>query len=203
MDVLKQIFVNWLYLLALINPISKIAILSGLSSTNDSPPLSAVVRQSSFTALCILLGSMFFGDFILRQVFHVDLNALKASGGAVLFWSGFMALRRGTFFEQDSSARSVDLAIVPLACPLIAGPATIAASIALAAREGLLWTTVSMFLALMANSALMLYAKPIAEILKKIGILGALIRITGLIVMTIGVQMIMDGLADWLNKTPV
>lgn len=200
MDILRAILVDGLYLLALINPISKIAVLSGLSASESGPALPAVVRKSSLTAAFILLGAMLFGDFILRQVFHVDLHALKISGGAVLFWAGFTALRRGVFFDQDASVRSVDLAIVPLACPLIAGPATIAASIALTAREGVMGPALSMILAILANGALMLYAHPIASALKKIGILGALIRITGLIVMTIGVQMIMDGLAGWLEK---
>jgi multiple antibiotic resistance protein len=80
---------------------------------------------------------------------------------------------------------------------MIAGPATIAAAIALAAHEGPLGPSASVLLAILVNAVLMLYVAPIAALLKKLDILGALIRITGLIVMTIGSQMVLDGLAQW------
>lgn len=199
MEMIQTIAVNALYLLALINPISKIAVLSGLASTERRSHLRALVYKSSITAAGILLGAMFFGDFILQKIFHVELYALRFSGGAVLFWVGFNALRKGVFFEQDDHAPAhfIDLAIVPLACPMIAGPATIAAAITLAAHTGLPGATAAVLPAILVNLALMLYSLPIAAVLKKIDILGALIRITGLIVMTIGAQMVFDGLAQW------
>ena len=129
MKPLLLIFVNALYLLALINPVSKIAVLSGLAAKEGRRDMVAAVRKSSFTAAGILLGAMFFGDIILQQIFHVELYSLRVSGGVVLFWVGFNALRKGVFFEQDSAEHALDLAVVPLACPMIAGPATIAAAI--------------------------------------------------------------------------
>lgn len=42
------------------------------------------------------------------------------------------------------------------------------------------------------------FSRQIAFILVRFNILGALIRITGLIVMTIGVQMVLNGLAQGL-----
>jgi multiple antibiotic resistance protein len=198
MKTLLAIGVNTLYLLALINPISKIAVLAGMTASEDRRHLGAIVRKSSLTAGCILLGAMFFGDFILRQVFHVELQALRVSGGVVLFWVGFNALRKGVFFEQDTHGQAVaDLAIVPLACPMIAGPASIAAAIALTAREGVLVPACAVVIGILVNAALMRYSRPIARVLQRLDILSALIRITGLIVMTIGAQMVLDGLAEW------
>lgn len=194
---LRAIAVDMLYVLALVNPISKIALLSGMLPADGRGQLAQVVRKSSVTAAAILLGAMFFGDFILGRVFHVGLHALRVAGGVVLFWTGFNALRKGVFFEEESQGQVVDLAIVPLACPLIAGPASITAAIALAARDGLLRPSISVVLAVLANAVLMRYTQPIAAGLKKLGILGALVRITGLIVMTIGSQMVLDGLAEW------
>jgi multiple antibiotic resistance protein len=197
MEILLSIAVNSLYLLAFINPMSKIAVLSGLSSSDRRGQLPSIVRKSSITAAGILLGLMVFGDFTLKHVFRVELHALQISGGVVLFWVGFNALRKGVFFEEDTKESSADLAIVPLACPMIAGPATIAASIALVAREGLLVPSISVLSAILVNAILMRFAVPIAALLKKLDLLSALIRITGLIVMTIGAQMVLDGLSRW------
>jgi multiple antibiotic resistance protein len=197
MDMLLSIAVNTLYLLAFINPVSKIAVLSGLSASDRRGRLPGIVRRSSLTAAGILLGLMFFGDFILKHVFRVGLHALMISGGVVLFWVGFNALRKGVFFEEDARESSADLAIVPLACPMIAGPATIAASIALVAREGLPAPSCAVLLAVLVNAVFMRFSVPIARFLKKLDLLSALIRITGLIVMTIGAQMVLNGLAQW------
>ena len=201
---LLAIAVNSLYLLALINPISKIAVLAGMTASEDRRNLIAIVRKSSITAGCILLGAMFCGDFVLRKVFHVQLQALQVSGGVVLFWVGFNALRKGVFFEQDTHGSVADLAIVPLACPMIAGPASIAAAITLVSQgttvswgEKMLVPACAVVIALLINAAFMRYSRPIANVLHRLDILSALIRITGLVVMTIGAQMVLDGLSQW------
>lgn len=200
MDTLTLVAVNSLYLLALINPVSKIAVLSSLPVAQDRRQLSPVVYKSTFTAIVILVGAMSFGNFLLQSVFHVQLHALRVSGGAVLFWVGFNALRHGVFFEQDKEGEVVDLALVPLACPMIAGPATIAASITLVAKDGLPGPAASVLIALAVNGVFMLYVQPIAAALKRLNFLGAIIRITGLIVMTMGTQMVFDGLAQWQGR---
>ena len=140
---------------------------------------------------------MIFGDFILRSVFRVELHSLRLAGGAVLCWVGFNALRKGVFFEQDTQARFEDTALVPLACPMIAGPATIAACIALVARDGLVVPALSILLAVLLNHIVMAFSRQISSVLGRFNLLGALVRLTGLIVMTIGTQMALDGISAW------
>lgn len=197
-ETLMRIGVNALYVLALVNPISKVPVLAGMAAAPEGgDELKGVTVRSSLVAGGILLSAMVFGDWILRSVFQVQLHSLRVAGGAVLFWVGFHGLRTGVFFEHDAHSRFRDMAIVPLACPMIAGPAAIAATITLRAREGLLVPTVAVFLALGVNHVIMRLATPISALLARYNILGALIRITGLIVMTIGTQMALDGLATW------
>ena len=43
----------------------------------------------------------------------------------------------------------------------------------------------------------MLCARSIASVLTRLNVMGALVRITGLIVMAIGVQMVLGGLSEW------
>ena len=194
-----QTLTTTLYLLALINPISKVSILSVLSSDQRRAEFNAVTAKSSIVALCVLLGSMIFGSFVLRSIFHVEIHSLRLAGGVILCWVGFNALRRGIFFEQDVETRFEDIALVPLACPMIAGPASIAACIALRSKNGLLVPVLSVVLAVGINYCIMLMSRQISALLVQFNILGALVRLTGLIVMTIGTQMSLDGLAAWLG----
>jgi len=198
MDRLFEIGVNALYLVALINPISKVSILAGVLRESRQEEFSHLAAKSSTVAVVILLGSMVCGDFLLRSVFHVKLYSLQVAGGMVLFWVGFNALRNGIFFEQPSHSELQDIALVPLACPMIAGPASITACIGLTARNGLIMTTAAMLIAVAVNHLIMLSSRPIHAALSRFNILGALVRITGLIVMTIGTQMALDGVTAWL-----
>jgi len=81
---------------------------------------------------------------------------------------------------------------------MIAGPATIAAALPMAVSKGFAMSFAAVAIALLTNMIFMLLAKPIGSILVRFNIMGALIRITGLIVLTIGVQMIFSGIAKWL-----
>jgi multiple antibiotic resistance protein len=195
-----EILVDSLYMLALLNPVSKISVLSAVSSEEAEDELKPTAAKSTAIAAAILVITMVFGDFILRRVFHLQLHSLQIAGGVVLFWVGFNALRRGVFFERDVPSRFADVAIVPLACPMIAGPAAITASLALGADRGLPPAICSVLIALFINMIVMILAKTIAAILTRFNVMGALIRITGLIVMTMGVQMTLNGLTHWLGE---
>lgn len=199
MSTVAEFLIDSLYMLALLNPVSKISVLSTVSSVEGRDKLRPTVAKSTAIAATILVLTMAFGDFILRRVFHVQMCSLQIAGGVVLCWVGFNALRRGVFFERDVAVRFADVAVVPLACPMIAGPASITASLALASQRGLLLPVCSVLIALLINLGVMSLATAIAAVLSRFNVLGALIRITGLIVMTMGVQMTLDGVTQWLE----
>jgi len=189
------ILIDALYLLALINPISKVSVIAIMSSRERREEMQSVILESTAIAAGILLTTMFFGHWVLHRVFHVDLPALQVTGGLVLVWVGFNALRKGMFFDMDTERDFKDLAIVPLACPLIAGPATITASIMLRAKTGSVAPAVSLLIALAANFFIMKVSARISSFLLRFNLLGAAIRITGLIVMAMGIQMALNGIA--------
>jgi multiple antibiotic resistance protein len=198
---MKEIIINTLYLLALINPVSKISILTVFMQKVEQKEISSIAFKSTTVALFILILSMFAGEIILDKIFHVDFYSLKIAGGFVLIWVGFGALRNGVFFEHDIQGRFADISLVPLACPMIAGPATITAVIALHINSGTVQTAAPLVLAIFINYIFMILSIPIGRILQKFNIMGALIRLTGLIVMTMGVQMILDGISTWMNHS--
>ena len=85
---------------------------------------------------------------------------------------------------------------MPLAAPLIAGPGMIAAVIASAVARGFPLTIGSTILALGVNFIFMVYARRINAGLGKLHLLGPVIRLTGLIIAAISVQMVLVGLRD-------
>jgi len=190
-----------LYLLALINPISKIFVLTTLAKEYDARRLRALSFYSSLVGLGILVTFALAGNFILDKFFHVEIYSFKAVGGVVLFAIGFKALTKGVFFEMQENASLEEISIVPLASPLIAGPATITAAVSLSFQRSMDLTLAAIGIAVAANLLLMLAAAPIGRCLTRFNLMGALIRITGLIVATIAAQMVLDGLSEWMTAT--
>lgn len=188
---------NVLYFLALINPVSKVFILGTLQPPCSHRELAMLSVRSTAVAFLILLVLTICGDFLLRDVFRVDIYSLKIAGGLVLFLIGLTAVRRGRFFEE-TLARSSDISIVPLAVPLLAGPGTMTGAISFASEYGVILTLICITLALAINLGIMLFSARIGEALERMHATGPLIRITGLIVATVAVQMVLDGLGQWI-----
>jgi len=184
--------------LAFINPISKIFVLSTLAQNADNHDIRQISIQATAFAGIILILFALLGNFILQYIFHVDIFAFQIVGGLVLLSRGFQALNRGLFFEVEINQKLEHASIVPLACPMIAGPATLTAAITFPAEFGMPVTLAAIILALAINLVVMLSAQKISGVLKKFNLMGAFIRITGLIVATIGVQMVLNGTAAYI-----
>lgn len=200
---IELLLTQTLYLVALINPVSKISILSVFAHEESHKEVLKLTLHSTLVAGVILVVTMLAGDFILQRIFQVELYSLRLSGGIILLWVGFNALTKGIFFEVSAQARFSELSLVPMACPLIAGPATIAASMTLVSDVGKPISLVAMAIALGVNFLCMASSKHIGAVLKRYNVMGALIRITGLIVATIGVHMMLMGIMEWIHNIAI
>ncbi len=188
-----------LYLLVLMNPISKIFILSVLAEEFPRDAMRKLILKSTVFALGILLVLGVGGNLILAQIFHVQMHSLKVAAGIVLFFVGYNALTKGVFFEMDEKSKHEDLSLVPLASPMIAGPATITAAISLNTEKGYLLTSSCITLAILGNLLSMLLYRHVTSFMVRYQLMGALVRITGLIVAAISVEMVFSGIQDWLQ----
>lgn len=188
-----------LYFLALINPASKIFVLSTYQPAFSRQELRNVALRSTMVAFFILAVLALAGQFLLVQVFQVKLYSLRIAGSVVLFLVGLSAVRNGRFYEEAALQSVSDISVVPLAAPLIAGPGTITAAISYSSIYGFWITLICLSLALVINLGVMLTARRIGRILEKVNAIGPLVRITGLIVMSVAVQMMLTGVGEWLE----
>ncbi|MDD3375704.1 MAG: MarC family protein [Candidatus Omnitrophica bacterium] len=188
-----------LALIALINPISKIFIISTFSQETKKGELNRVIIKSTIIAAAILISFTLIGDFLLKAIFRIDIYSLQIVGGFILLFRGFQALNKGLFFETTANQKLEDASIVPLASPMIAGPATITAAVSFPSQYGMLVTLVCIVIAVAINFCVMFYARAIGKVLKRYNLMGALIRITGLVVAAIGVQLMLDGISAYIK----
>jgi len=103
--------------------------------------------------------------------------------------------RTARFYEESDRKSLAEMAIVPLASPMNRSPATITAAMTFPAHYQLSVEVVAlaMVVAVGCNLLIMLSARPIGTLLQRHNVMERFIRITGMIVATIAVQMVLTG----------
>jgi multiple antibiotic resistance protein len=177
-----------------------------MAMTRNDPPQKRIdmARRASVTAFLILTTFALAGTLIFK-VFGVTLGAFKVAGGVLLLLTSIEMLRaqpqrtRTSPEEEAEGKEKEDVAIFPLAIPLLAGPGSIATVITLMAKAGRILFAVPVIFSIAVTcfvSYLMLRAaEPIGRLLGVTG-LAVLNRVIGLIIGAIAVQFMFDGIKD-------
>ena len=154
MDI-KTFFSAFFAFLALINPIQKVFVVFSLQENYSRAELHRIVDKATVTAIGVLLLFLFLGEAILGYVFNLKIYAFQITCGIVLFYNGFVGLQKGAFLTIDKNTRMEELIAVPIAIPMIAGPATITAAVTMPAVYGRWMTIAAVILALLLNLLIM------------------------------------------------
>lgn len=185
------------------NPVFVVAVYAGLT---ESFPKREVRRQAVLVGVysfAILAAFALLGS-ILLHAFGISLYALQIAGGLVVAHAGFSMLSQRESVTpavlDDARGRAgqqADIAISPMALPIVAGPGAIGVVIAMAARHPGLEAHVSIVAAaasIAVGLALLLrYATPLVERLGPL-VVGALVRVMGFLILAIGVELVTHGI---------
>lgn len=187
-------------IIALVNPIQKVFVITSLQNQFDETSTRLIAIKATITAFIILVFFLLLGEIVFSYAFHVEIYAFQITCGVVLFYNGLSGLQKGMFIKVDKNVSVKDITTVPIAIPMIAGPATITAAVTFPANYGHTNTIVSIAVALAINLVFMLYARNIGKFLSRYNLMNPLVRIFGLIVATIGVQMILNGIWTFVTE---
>lgn len=190
-------------MLALVNPVQKIFLISSLRENLNDGQIRTIVSKSTLIAFVTLIVFLAFGNIIFHYVFHIQLYAFRITCGSVLVYNGLMALNKGVIIQIDKNLRIQDISSVPIAIPMIAGPGTITAAVSFPNEYGASATIAGIILALSINYLVMVSARSTGQLLIKHNFMSPLLRIVGLIVATIGIQMMSDGVVDFIRMSGI
>ena len=160
--------------------------------------------RAVFLASCLLYAFALFGQMLLDRL-GISIPALQTAGGILLFLVGLdMVFARhsgvaSTTEDEDREARErEDIAVFPLATPLIAGPGAIGAAILLMTNAGndlyqQLAVVSSLGFVLLLTLILMFMAGQVQRLLGVTG-MNVVSRIFGLLLTAPAVQFVFDGI---------
>ncbi len=128
-------------LFVIINPFSTVPLFLAMTP-NDTPATRVrMVRIACLVAALILLLFALTGQFIFT-IMGLGLPAFQIAGGIILFFIAFEMVRatrqrpRLTEEEEELAIEKEDIAITPLAVPLLCGPGAISTVIILQTQAG-------------------------------------------------------------------
>lgn len=181
-----------LSLFLLMDAIGNIPIFLSVLKEIESKRQKYIIFRELIIALGIIIGFYFIGD-ILLDFLQITQDAVLISGGIILFIIGVKLV----FPNKDQNGEwheGGEPFLVPLAVPLISGPAVLAAVTLYSHKQIPIWTCLgAIFLAWLATFGILLAAVPLRRFLGEKG-LAACERFTGLLLIMISVQMFLNGI---------
>jgi multiple antibiotic resistance protein len=200
--VLEYAFLTFGSLFAIVDPFAAIPTFLALTSRDSQAERRRMARTACITCAGVMSAFALLGPTIFH-LFGITLAAFQVAGGLVLLLSALDMLRaqksgmKETPEEFAEGMSKDDIAITPLAVPLLAGPGAITTSIVMAGRAT---TSVHklIFFALISLVAFVSYwtLTLAAASAKKLSstILNIITRLMGLLLAAIGVQFILSAL---------
>ena len=190
-------------LFSVINPIGTVPVFLALTQDDDRTSKNRTALWASINVCIILIVTFFVGEYIL-QFLGISIDVLRIAGGIIICTSGF-GLLSGTFSKKRGVSKKVtndaqnrsDIALSPLAIPMMAGPGSMSLVIAMY-QDYPEYTDKAFIIAAILTLCFVSFlilrsAGYISRLLGASGIV-AISRIIGFLVLAIGIQYIVNSL---------
>jgi len=190
---------------AIMNPIANIPIFMALTANQSQAEQRILARRSALVAFFIVLFFAILGQSIL-QLLGITLDAFRVAGGILLFSIASNLLQGESSHihhpspdEHAEIMEKDDIAFVPLATPILAGPGTITTVMALSGGysspfTGTLLVMFAFTTVLLVTFLLFYHAPWVRRHLSQTTI-NLITRMMGLLLAVIAVQMACNGIA--------
>lgn len=192
-------------LFSILDPFGAAATLLALTPGDSEDRRVEQARRAVRAMVIILLVFTAVGGLVFR-LFGISVEALMVAGGLILIQLAFRMLSgaslayRSSKPERDEAETKEDIAIIPMAIPILAGPAAITAVIVFANRSespaG--WAALLLAIAMVTliTHVVLINSQRIAEFLGDTG-LRILMRVMGLVLVAMGVEFVLSGVKGY------
>lgn len=196
------------------DPLGAVPIFLVLSAGTTKKARETMALKIAVYMVLVLTVFLFIGGSLLN-FFDLSIAVVKVAGGIVVFVSGWDALKEEPKLKEkdeklvnEQLEHQQDITFIPMTIPMLAGPGSIAVTLGLAAQAGRSFTVPTALNFLAIISAIVFIAglsyiclrlsNSFLQLFGETGI-TAISRLLGLFILAIGVQLILNGLADWVR----
>lgn len=206
-EILSLFLVSFSAIFFVVDPFGVVPLYIAMTA-KDSPEKSrGMALRACFTGAVLLIFFALFGGFLFK-VMSVSLSAFRVAGGILLLITALDMLKARTSETRTSDEETAegvakdDIAVVPLAMPLLAGPGSIATVMVLMSNGSSGWVAVPVLVSIVLTFGITYFvlrgAKLVQRVLRASGV-AILQRVMGLVLAAIAVQFIAEGGRDLLR----
>ncbi len=197
-----EVFVT---LFVIMDPPGTVPVFLGLTSAMGAKQRNQAARTAILVAFGVIVAFAVFGQQILSYM-HISLPALQTAGGLLLLLVAMELLTGKMEDPAPSGNKGVNVALVPLGTPLLAGPGAIVATMVFVQRAGERSDGVAEWVAIAAGVVAvhvclwlsMRFANVINRVLGDSGTI-LVTRIAGLLLAAIAVQLVADAVVEFVQ----
>lgn len=192
-------------LIVILDPMGLMPVFLGLTSKLSRTAQCKAAFQASLVSFGVILTFAFLGQQILRAL-HISMESLKLSGGVLLFLVAMELLTSSDMEQPDTGDDAVNVALVPLGIPLLAGPGAIVAVMVSMAQAHTVGSIVGVVGAVVATHVViwlsMRFALELSRFLGTGGIM-LLTKISGVLLAAIATELVMGGVFDFIKNAGI
>ena len=117
-------------ILVIVNPIGAVPVFLTMAGSQSQEERCGIARLAAFSVAIVLVAACVFGESLLR-FFGVSMASFRVGGGilvmliAIAMFHAQLSWSKATPEETKEAEQKADVAVVPLAIPLLAGPGAI------------------------------------------------------------------------------
>jgi multiple antibiotic resistance protein len=196
-------------LFVIVEPFGVVPIFASMTANRAPSEVRRIALRAALVGAVVLFGFAVAGRLLL-DVLGVRIDAFRMAGGLLLLLAALDMLRakqalcRCTDDELEDAKGKDDIAVVPLAIPLLAGPGSMAATMMLMSRSSSAGTTVAVFAAITVTFVVSYFVlRGASAVGRALGpsVLGAVQRVLGLVLAAMSLQYIVEGGVHLLRST--
>jgi multiple antibiotic resistance protein len=206
MDLLQFALITFTSVLFIVDPIAVIP--TYLVITRDETPFQRrrTALRACIAAALLLIAFGLAGKFIF-QILGITMPAFRIAGGAIL-WIVAMDMLQAKRSTQESTPEieegtvKEDVALTPLAMPMLAGPGAISTIMVLAGQAQTLPQSIVVYLSIVLTAAVCWLTLRIGErLMTRMGQTGirVMTRIMGLLLAALAAQFVLTGVREGLT----
>jgi len=189
-DTLQQLLLAFIPVFVAMDAVGNIPFFVALTREMSMEERRRVANVTVLMAAIIILGFVFAGKAVFR-VMGITVADFRIAGGILLLVLSTYMLIVG----KGTNGEPREVAVFPLASPLVAGPATLTTALMLVGTRGWILTVVSVFLNLAITWVIFRYSDYIERVITRQGS-KAFSKVVEILLAAIAVMMIRCGIEE-------
>lgn len=202
---LRYVLTSFVTLLVVVDPFGIVPVFAGLTAGMTARARQKTLNRAMLIGFGIALFFLVAGQAALGYL-GVTVNAFAISGGILLFATSLPMLfgqRAGLQSAEPGEPEDGDIAVFPLAIPLLSGPGSITTILLLTSQAG----GSAVRLGLLVGAAALVFAvswlilQAGTALMARVGESGAHVatRILGVVLAALAVQFVLNGITGYLH----